>query len=350
MNLVKGEHAPAPAAESSPSAAQESAPPTPTSPKPNSFGERFAKKAQESKPAEETKVAAEADETVQVEADVSQPSPNKERIKVNGEWKEIDFSDREAIKKELSLAHGARKWATELDKERKEKARINEDLAKYKKAMETFENLSKTNPEELWKRMFDKAPEVWLAEKQKERDAYKSATPEMREAMDAKKLIPELRRQMEEEKAAREALAKQAEEAQQAALAKSISTTMDSAFSKVRFTGTMKDKVAATELDRILYNTVRTNLIDYVSKQSGEFSELPADVVAAEFERVAKFLGRSNKEAVAKAVADTDKARAERAKANAQLTSQGQTKPKTNIVEELKKFGGRPSDYWKQKK
>jgi hypothetical protein len=343
MGLLKGEHA----TPDSVVAPVDNAPPKEEPKKEASFGERF--KGSQGEP----------DKTIQKEATTpdapktAEATPNKDvdRIKVNGEWKEINFADREAIKKDLELAHGARKWASDLDKVRKENAKIAAELAEHKKAMEKLDSLKKTNPEELWARLYGEDPSTWLAKRAAEKAAYNAATPEMREALDAKKILPELQKQMAEERAARESLAKEAKEAKAAAFKKGIETSIATEYDKVRFTGKIKDKDVATQLDDILHKTVKANLTEFMrSPENKDLEGIPQEVIRGEFERVSKFLSKMNEDAIDRVIQETDKARAEKAKANVQLSSGTPTTSQEGILEQLAKFGGRPSDFWKKRR
>jgi hypothetical protein len=197
-----------------------------------------------------------------------------EKLKVTGpngpEEIEINYSDREAIKKAYSMAHGARKWQSERDSAQKKLKEIQPDYDDAVKTRDTIVDTFKERgfkglvnlllqDEGGWQKLVDAEVEKALL--------YRSATPEGKAKLEAEARYEEMYQKMkfQEEKNAKEAALmekrkQEAAAAEQAAAEGSFNTMASTALKMHSFTGKLGDAELEARLDDSVWNGVRKAL------------------------------------------------------------------------------------------
>jgi hypothetical protein len=205
---------------------------------------------------------------------VSNKPGDVEKITVTGpngkEEIEINYSDREAIKKAFSMSHGARKWAAERDSLAKRLKEIEPDFDDAVKTRDTIVDTFKERgfkglvnlllqDEGGWQKLVDAEVEKAML--------YRSATPEGKAKLEAEARYEEMYQKMkfQEEKNTREAALmekrkQEAAAAEQASAEASFNTMASTSLKMHSFTGKLGDAELEARLDDSVWSGVRKAL------------------------------------------------------------------------------------------
>ena len=246
-----------------------------------------------------------------------------ERIKVTGphgpEEIEINYSEKEAIKKAFSMSHGARKWASERDSLAK---RLKDMEPDYKDSVETRDAIVGAFKQKGFKGLVnlllqdEKGYDNLLEMEVQKRQAYTTATPELKAKMDAEARYEELLRQMqfkeEQTKLENEKLTKRQAQiaAEQQAVAEQSFTTMASTALQMN---SFKGKLGDVELESRLDDSVWSNVRKALSQLPDDMDitqELLNSMVSKEVGLFNKGLGRKVEADVKQSVDKTKQASA----------------------------------------
>lgn len=273
----------------------------------------------------------------QTEAEPTQPAevPNNkealksskgkdiEKLKVTGpngpEEIEIDFSNREELKRQISMAYGARKWQNERDLAQKKLKEMEPD---YKDATETRDAIVGAFKQKGFKGLvnlllqdetgYDKLLDMEVQKRQ----AYTTATPELKAKMDAEARYEELLRQMqfkeEQNKLEQEKLTERQQQiaAEKQAVAEQSFTTMAStALQMNTFKGKLGDAELESRLDDSVWSSVRKAL-SQLPDDMDITQELLNSMVSKEVALFNKGLGRKVEADVKQSVEKTKQASA----------------------------------------
>jgi hypothetical protein len=270
--------------------------------------------AESTQPAESPNVA---------EASNSSKGKDIERLKVTGpngpEEVEIDFSNREELKRQISMAYGARKWQSERDSAQKKLKEIEPD---YKDATETRDAIVGAFKQKGFKGLVnlllqdEKGYDNLLEMEVQKRQAYTTATPELKAKMDAEARYEELLRQMqfkeEQTKLENDKLTKRQAQiaAEQQAVAEQSFTTMASTALQMN---SFKGKLGDVELESRLDDSVWSNVRKALSQLPDDMDitqELLNSMVSKEVGLFNKGLGRKVEADVKQSVDKTKQASA----------------------------------------
>lgn len=196
---------------------------------------------------------------------------------------EIDWSNKEQIKKDLSLSYGARKWQAERD----------QAIARAKEQEKQIGNYALL--EKAWaERGYEGVVDLLAGKegsyrdqirKQMEREKFLAdASPEevkaLQEREAAEKLRREYEREREENKKFREEMTRKAEEAE----LKSVESKIHPVFHKYRFADKLGDATDEHMFDEMLWNTTLKRLEPYEE----EGLELTPELIEKEFAAVSR--------------------------------------------------------------
>jgi hypothetical protein len=176
---------------------------------------------------------------------------------------DIDFSDREGIKKLVSKAAGADGWKARMDRAEKAHKEVSAAHEETNKALEsitaTFERQGIKGLINLLTQQedgFDK----WFASEYSKRKQYDAADPATKEVMDARREAEEMRKELELARKEREegklSLQKRAEEVAQ----QEATTVWTSAAKKTSFAGKLGDADSEAFYDEAVQDYVRREL------------------------------------------------------------------------------------------
>lgn len=203
----------------------------------------------------------------------------------------IDWSNRDAIKKAVSMAAGARKWQSERDQL---KSKLESQEKSAKDVQEAWDAVSKAYESQGIEGLVDLlaaeqgAYQKWMQSQLQKELAKRDASPEELERMQLKERLDKMERERSLEskrlKEREEAIAQERAAAEQAQL----QSIVNPAFDKVRFAGTLGNEQLEDRLDRTVWSEA-IDILSNIEEQQGRDSVTPA-VTRKVFQEVAESL------------------------------------------------------------
>lgn len=197
----------------------------------------------------------------------------------NGKTKvKVDWSDRESIKRAISLSVGARKWQAERDQLKSKYDASLTEAKEYKDSWAQVEQAFKRDGVAGLVDLFEGRQGAYDEWRQREVDKElmrRDASPAELERLEMMERIEKLQRESsrtKQEAEAREAAAKVAEET---AVRERLEASINPAFDKVRFAGTLGDAALETRLDKGIWSDAMDQLAE-VEEQYGPQAVTPA--------------------------------------------------------------------------
>lgn len=182
-------------------------------------------------------------------------SDDKGRRKV-----EVDWSNRESIKKMIQMAHGARKWQAERDAARTESKKHSEELTKLRGAWDGIEKAFREKGEEGVLDLIggrEGYSQDWLNKRLERQKFLESASPAQLEQLKQAERLAELERsQVRLQKEKDEYEKRITEQREQAEMSK-LESHLHPAFEEFRFDGQFDGDTAAEDekmYDSLLWN------------------------------------------------------------------------------------------------
>jgi hypothetical protein len=209
--------------------------------------------------AQEAPEKVEAKQPTSSSKEVITISDDKGRRKI-----EIDFSNREQLKKYVQMAHGARKWQTERDQAL---ARLKERETKESerdKDWQSLEEAFQSGYEHLIDRLAGRqgAFDEYVAQRQ-QRTHLQKTNPEAFAALQAKDLADKLAKDLEKEKSENAKFKKSITEEREQTEIKALEARVVPAFQKYRFADKLGNPNSEHRLDKMLWNDVMERLEPY---------------------------------------------------------------------------------------
>lgn len=236
----------------------------------------------------ESQEVAPAEQTAAPEGDIEflelTDETGRRRIK-------IDWSNRDAIKKAVSMAAGARKWQAERDQL---KAKLESQEKSGKDVQEAWDAVSKAYESQGIEGLVDLlaaeqgAYQKWMQNQLQKELAKRDASPEELERMQLKERLDRMERERQVEakrlKEREELIAQERAAAEQAQL----QSVVNPAFDKVRFAGTLGNEQLEDRLDRTVWSEA-IDILANIEEQQGRNAVTPA-VTRKVFQEVAESL------------------------------------------------------------
>lgn len=229
----------------------------------------------------------------------------------------VDFSDKDKLKKYISMAAGARKWQAERDAS---EAKLSKQTAEYSELKETFGKLDDAWSERGVEGVIDLlegregAHKDYIAKKAQDREQRMLASPEELEVLEMKdRLEAETRARKKLEKSLEENLSSataQREEAEQAELMSQLTP----AFEKYRFHGKLGDAAVEHDLDETIWERTKQKLSEYP-----EDFQLTKAVIEKEFRDTSMTYRKMFKRQASKGADDIVRQKKTEAKTNVQV-------------------------------
>lgn len=249
-------------------------------------------------------------------------TPTKEFITISddkGKRKvEIDYSNRDSIKKAFSLAHGARKWQSERDSALQKAAQLE---AKYGELSGTFSKLEQAFQENGEAGVLDLlagkpgAHKEW-AQRTIDRDRLKEKDPEAYRQMLRDERLEKLEREIERERTARAKDKEEVASQRDAADIASLESNVHPSFDKYRFDGKLSDSNSEQLFDEMLWTTALKRLEPYEAQ-----NKLSKAVIDEKFREVSSMLRKQMGQQVEKKVAKVVEQKKQEATSNAQAAT-----------------------------
>lgn len=225
----------------------------------------------------------------------------------NGKTKvKVDWSDRESIKRAISLSVGARKWQAERDQLKSKYDAIAKEAGEFKESWAQVESAFKRDGVAGLVDLFEGRQGAYEEWRQREVDKElmrRDASPAELERLEMMERIEKLQRESsrtKQEAEAREAAAKAAEES---AVRERLEASINPAFDKVRFAGTLGDEALETRLDKGIWSDAMDQLAE-IEEQYGPQAVTPAlaaRIFKESAESVRKAISLQSKKEAAKA-------------------------------------------------
>lgn len=235
--------------------------------------------------------------------------PNKEVITVTdakGKRKvEIDWNNRDAIKKDLQLAYGARKWQAERDQAIQAGKAKDAQLAEKTRTVDTLEEVYQQNGIEGLADLLagrKGAYKEQIAREVERREFLKHASPAEVKALEkqeeSERTARELEQMRQENKKFREEMSQTKEQAEQAAL----ESRAHPSFDKHRFDGKLGDPEAEAMFDEMLWTTTINRLLPYEEQGLNITAELFEKEFSTVSSMIRKRIGQQANKKAAKVV------------------------------------------------
>jgi hypothetical protein len=260
--------------------------------------QEVSSKDSESKPEEKPEITSDIEELL--------VSDEQGRRKVK-----IDWNDRESIKKQISLAHGARKWQSDKDK-------VSKDFEAYKAEskdkVDTYDILDKTfrnqGAEGVLKLLAgEDGLKQYKARITAEAEFLAKASPEQKKAYEIEQVLQQERAEKQRLVEEQKAFLAKLESEKKAAEEKQFESIINPAFEKYRFQGKLGDEVTEHHLDQAIWTQTLARLETLPEEQ------LTASNIEKEFRTVAAAFGK----AIGKQASETAKKVVESKKADAKV-------------------------------
>lgn len=232
-----------------------------------------AQKAGDSKKAESTPKAPLDKESITV------TDANGQKRKV-----EIDYSNKDSIKRAFAAASGMRKFQAERDQAFQARKATEEELGKLRNDWSSFEEAYQKGPEALHDTVYGQGSFNALIKAQVERTKFmERASPEEIEALKEREASAHTSRELDkirkENSKFKEEVTKEREEAQTRAL----ESRVHPAFEKYRFNGKLGNADDEQMFDEMLWNSTLNRLKPYEEKGL----DLSPTLIEQEFRKVA---------------------------------------------------------------
>jgi hypothetical protein len=254
----------------------------------------------------------------------------------NGKTKvKVDWSDRDSIKRAISLSVGARKWQAERDQLKSKYDSVAKEAGEYKESWAQVEQAFKKEGVAGLVDLFEGRQGAYDEWKQREVDKElmrRDASPAELERLEMMERIEKLQRESSRTKQEAEAREASAKAAQEVAVRERLEASINPAFDKVRFSGTLGDAALETRLDKGIWSDAMDQLAE-VEEQYGPQAVTPA---------LAARIFKESAESVRKAISMQSKKEA--AKATEQRRTEAQTKVQTATTSAARTSQGRQAD------
>lgn len=221
-----------------------------------------------------------------------QTSGDKEVITITDEKGrrkvEIDYSNKEAIKKAFQFQYGARKWQAERDQAIKAREGLDKEYGQLKADWSKLDEAFARGPEHLIDLLsgrtgaFDE-----LVNKRMERINFlKNASPDEIQALEAREKAELTQRELEKIRKENEDFKKQVQSERELAEEKALESKVHPTFDKYRFADKLGDADDEQMFDEMLWNSALKRLESYESQGL----ELSKELIDREFRTVATTL------------------------------------------------------------
>jgi len=228
----------------------------------------------------------------QVKADAKAPgkpgTSDKEILTVTDEQGnrrkvEVDYSNREAVKKAVLLANGARKWQAERDKALAEKKAYEAELSKIKEDWANLDRAFNEGPEKLLEMLKPGALQEIVSKHIERQEFLKHASPEEIKALEAQERADRTAKELEKIRKEQEEFKKQVMGEKEQAEEKALESKIHPIFDKYRFADKLGDAQDELLFDKMLWTTALERLEQYETQNVAITPEL----IDKEFRNVA---------------------------------------------------------------
>jgi len=198
---------------------------------------------------------------------------------------EIDYSNREAVKKAVLLANGARKWQAERDRAMESAKKTQSELEQIRKDWQALDEAFQQGPEALFDMLNGRsgAFQEYVSKQQERAEFLRHASPEEIKALEAQERADKTERELakirKEQKEFQEKISAEKEQAEERALESKIHPVFD----KYRFADKLGDAQDEHIFDKLLWKESLERLEQY--EEQG--LQITPELIDKEFRTVA---------------------------------------------------------------
>ena len=198
---------------------------------------------------------------------------------------EIDYSNREAVKKAVLLANGARKWQAERDKAIASAKQLESEYSQLKKDFSALDEAFQKGPEHLFDLLNGRqgAFKEYIQKQQERAEFLKHASPEEVKALEAQERAEVQARELEKLRKEQEEFKKQVMNEKEQAEERALESKIHPVFDKYRFADKLGDAQDELLFDKMLWSTALERLEQYENQNVAITPEL----IDREFRNVA---------------------------------------------------------------
>lgn len=238
--------------------------------------------------------SVESDESLSEVAEDASPAVNtREKVSVfddSGRREiEVDFADRETLKKYVQMAHGARKWQADRDKTVEKLSQSQERLRKVEDNLKALDDaFQREGVEGVIDLLHGErgASKKWIESKVERADFLKYANPDQVRALETQEQFEKLQREMKLEQQRNQEYKKTIDAEREEATQRSLEAIIEPSFMKYGFTGKLGNSEDEDLFNKMLYRTVMDNL------QSKDGENINSADIEGEFKKISESLSR----------------------------------------------------------
>lgn len=216
-------------------------------------------------------------------------TPDKEVITItdeNGRRKvEIDYADREAIKKAFQFQHGARKWQAERDKALESRKVVETELSQIKNDWAALDQAFQQGPDKLFDLLSGRpgAFDEHLAKRAEKQEFLRHASPAEIRAMEAQEAAERQAAELEKIRKENAEFKKQVTQEKEQAEEKALESKLHPTFDKYRFADKLGDAQDELLFDKMLW----TSAMERLEEAEGKGLDITPALIDQEFRTVA---------------------------------------------------------------
>lgn len=229
-----------------------------------------------------------------------------------------DYEDRSKIRKAYEMAAGMRKFQAERDQERQRAKTLDEELSTLKSTWDSLEDAYQNGGVEGVIDLLEGregASKEYIAKRLEQERLKESMSPDERARLELEERLELDRKAKSQQERIRqkemEELRAKLEEADE----KETRALITPAFERYRFKGKLGDEVAEHHFDQAVWMQALSNL------EKLDDSEITADVIDREFERVSSAFARAAKQQASKATKQAVETKKRQAKTQAAVSA-----------------------------
>jgi hypothetical protein len=225
---------------------------------------------------EDTPADSSGEDTAEAKAESGKPqktSAQKEVITVSDEKGrrkvEVDWNNRDQLRKYVQMAHGARKWQAERDSARTEVAKVAGEKEELQKNWNVLESAYQKQGIAGVIDLLEGKPgahKEWEKKAIERARFLEDATPEQLEAFRAKEAAEQLRRETAQIRKENEEFRKKISEEKDTADLRSLESKLHPVFDRYRFADKLGDSNDEHMFDEMLWNSALRRLEPYEEK------------------------------------------------------------------------------------
>lgn len=198
----------------------------------------------------------------------SKPAGSTERLAVDkGKgFIDIDYNDKERIKKAFLMEHGARKWQAEKDQATKKASELGDKFNKLNSHWSALEGAFQDQGIEGVIDLLEGKPGAYqghIAQQLKKHDFLRNATPDEKQALEAREMADKNARELDKMRRENTSFREKIEKEREAAEYSSMESKVHPSFEKWRFSGKLGDPNDEHMFDDMLWNTALRKLAPY---------------------------------------------------------------------------------------